>query len=46
LYVALDAKYLNQADFDGLMTRAREVAQIVGGLRAAVEHKRNLALSP
>ncbi len=46
LYVALDAHYLNQADFDGLMARALEVAQIVGGLRAAVERRRNAALSP
>ena len=46
LYVALDAHYLNQADFDGLMVKALEVAHIVGGLRAAVERKRNAALSP
>jgi len=46
LYVALDAHYLNQADFDGLMSRALEVAQIVGGLRAAVERRRDSALSP
>jgi len=36
LYVAPDAGYLDQPTFDQLMANAREVARIVGGLRAAV----------
>lgn len=36
LYVALDAGYIDQQSFDGLMSRAREVSRVVGGLRAAV----------
>ena len=42
LYVALDAKYLDEERFNKLLAQAREVGQIVGGLRAAVERKRNL----
>ena len=41
LYVALDADYLNQADFDILLAQAEEVARIIGGLRAAVERQRD-----
>src|SRR5689334_21501027 len=41
LYVALDAGYLNQEMFAELMREAIEVGQIVGGLRASVEQRRN-----
>ena len=41
LYVALDARYLNQNQFAHLIALAQEVAQIIGGLRAAVERKRD-----
>jgi len=43
LYVAFDASYLNQERFKELMTRAAEVGQIVGGLRASVERRRDSA---
>jgi len=49
LYVALDAGYLREEEFTELMAKASEVALIVGGLRAAVERKRdgiNHSLSP
>ena len=36
LYVALDVGYLNQSDFNQLMTQSEEVARITGGLRASV----------
>ena len=36
LYVALDAGRIDQQTFDRLMTGAREVARVIGGLRAAV----------
>lgn len=41
LYVALDAGYLPQEAFDGLMAQAREVGRIVGGLRASVAKQRD-----
>ena len=41
LYVALDAGYLTQEDFEKLSTLAREVSRIVGGLRASVEKQWN-----
>ena len=41
LYIALDAGYINQGDFDQLMTQAIEVGQIIGGLRAAVQRRRD-----
>ncbi|HVU12838.1 MAG TPA: four helix bundle protein [Phototrophicaceae bacterium] len=37
LYIALDAGYLNQVEFESLMNQAQELARVVGGLRAAVE---------
>jgi four helix bundle protein len=40
LYVALDAGYLDESAFGQLLTRAEEVARIVGGLRSAVERQR------
>ena len=41
LYIAFDAGYLDQEIFNQLMTAAVEVGRIVGGLRAAVERKRD-----
>jgi four helix bundle protein len=41
LYVALDIGYIDQDQFDRLISDANEVARIVGGLRAAVERQRN-----
>ena len=41
LYVALDAEHLDKAEFDRLSLQAREVARIVGGLRAAVQKQRD-----
>ena len=40
LYVAFDAGYLTQNEFDQFFTLAREVSLIVGGLRASVEKQR------
>jgi four helix bundle protein len=42
LYIAFDAGYFNQEVFDELMSKAIEVGRIIGGLRAAIERKRNL----
>jgi four helix bundle protein len=42
LYIALDAGYVGQASFDELMTKAVEVGRVIGGLRGAVERKRDL----
>ena len=41
LYIALDAEYLSQSEFDSLMSQAQEVARLVGGLRSAVEKQWN-----
>ena len=43
LYVAMDVGYLQQQPFDLLMAQASEVAQIIGGLRAAVDRQRTMA---
>lgn len=40
LYVDLDAKHIAQLTFDRLVAQAHEVARLVGGLRAAIERKR------
>jgi four helix bundle protein len=40
LYVALDVGYLPQQTFEVLMTKAIEVGNILGGLRLAVERRR------
>lgn len=40
LYVAFDAGYLDQQAFSNLMTKADEVARIIGGLRAVVEQQK------
>ena len=41
LYVAFDANYLNQDAFAALLAQATEVGRIIGGLRAAVERRRD-----
>jgi four helix bundle protein len=41
LYVALDAGCLSRDIFNELMGKATEVGQIVGGLRASVERRRD-----
>jgi len=41
LYVALDIGYLTQSKFGELIAQGEEVGRIVGGLRAAVERRRN-----
>jgi four helix bundle protein len=41
LYVALDAGYLLQLDFDELLSQAEEVARVTGGLRASIEQSKN-----
>jgi len=43
LYVAFDANYLTQSQFQELMSTAMEVGQIIGGLRVAVEKRKALA---
>ena len=40
LYVALDAGYLDETTFSTLIAQAHEVGRILGGLRAAIERKR------
>lgn len=49
LYEAFDVGYLDKNQFEDLMALAQEVARIVGGLRGAVERKRDAqkgSLSP
>ena len=48
LFVAFDAGYLKQRDFDDLLNAAVGVGRIVGGLRAAVQRKKSQSsvLSP
>src|SRR5882762_9682776 len=41
LYVALDVGYVEFAVFEGLMRQAIEVGRILGGLRSAVERRRD-----
>jgi four helix bundle protein len=41
LYVALDAGYVNQVEFENLMQSAHEVSRIIGALRMAVEKQRD-----
>ncbi len=43
LYVALDAGYLSEETFHNLQEQAIAVGQLVGGLRASVERKRDSA---
>ena len=40
LYVAFDAGYIGQQEFESLMQQATEVGQIIGGLRLSVERRR------
>ena len=39
VYVALDIGYISADEFEQLQTQAREVARLVGGLRASIERK-------
>src|SRR5882762_2173650 len=41
LYVALDAGYLDEQTFKSLMSNAKELGQVVGGLRASVQKRRD-----
>ena len=41
LYIVLDAEYIDEDLFNQLMLRATEVGRIIGGLRSAVERKRD-----
>jgi hypothetical protein len=41
LYVALDAEYLSEAEFEQLQEKAVEVAKIVSGLHSAVQRQRD-----
>jgi four helix bundle protein len=41
LYVAFDADYLKKELFNELLTETTEVGQIIGGLRASVEKRRD-----
>lgn len=43
LYVSLDAEYLNCETFERLIAQAEEAARITGGLRAAVQRRRDEA---
>jgi four helix bundle protein len=43
LYIAADAKYLTEPHFKSLYEQSAEVGRILGGLRAAVQRKRNQA---
>jgi four helix bundle protein len=46
LYIAYDIGYINQTEFDQLMTQAQEVTRIVSGLRTAVEKQRDYQRKP
>lgn len=39
IYIALDADYLTEEQFTGLMNQATEVSRIIGGLRASLKAK-------
>ena len=41
IFVALDAGYLEKSDFDALVAAAEEVSRLTGGLRVAVERRKN-----
>ncbi|HJZ59059.1 MAG TPA: four helix bundle protein [Gemmataceae bacterium] len=41
LYIALDARHIDQAQFDHLLALAEEVGRLVGGLRLSVERRRD-----
>jgi four helix bundle protein len=46
LYVARDVEYIEQQIFSGLLTQAKEVARIIGGLRMAVLDRKSQKCSP
>jgi four helix bundle protein len=41
LYVALDAEYITQEQFEVLMKLGSELSRILGGLRASLQRQRN-----
>ncbi len=41
LYIAIDAGYLDQPNFDNLMNQATEASKIIGGLRVSVQRQRD-----
>jgi four helix bundle protein len=41
LYVALDAGYLDEETFHGLMVLAKETGKVIGGLRVSVVRRRD-----
>ena len=41
LYVALDVGYIEQETFDALLAQAAEVGRVLGGLRLALQRRRN-----
>jgi four helix bundle protein len=41
LYVALDAGYIDQDTFESLMLKAKAAGQVIGGLRASVQKRRD-----
>jgi four helix bundle protein len=43
LYIAFDVGHLTQSVFENLLAQAQEVGQVIGGLRASVERRRNAA---
>ncbi len=46
LYVALDAAYVTQTEFEDLVAQAEEVGKILGGLRASVARQRKVTNPP
>jgi len=40
LYIAYDIGYLNQADFNRLLTQAVEVSKVISGLRISIARKK------
>ena len=42
LYIALDAGYISSLEFDQLRSDAEELGRILGGLRRAIQRKRDL----
>jgi len=41
LYVALDAKYLTESQFQSLYEKTSEVGRILGGLRVSIQRRRD-----
>jgi|ERR1051325_1252857 len=46
LYVALDAGYFSQKQFDELFVQAQEVGRLVGGLRASLKNQSKMSTAP